>query len=154
MKERKQIEKPKRASKKPQELAGTLTIGMDLGDKTSRYRVLDGDGNAVIECAVPTTKKGIMTAFGDAPRCPVAMEVGTHSGWVSRQLKGLGFTVIVANPRHLRAITHSSSKDDRKDAQMLAGRSWSTRSGDWRSQWGNECLRAMPTTLVWRSRKG
>ena len=50
----------------------------------------------------------------------VAMEAGTHSPWVSRLLKRLGHQVLVANPRKIRAISNSESKNDRNDAEQLA----------------------------------
>jgi transposase len=59
-------------------------------------------------------------AFGAIQRCRVAIEVGTHSPWVSRLLKGLGHDVIVANARQVKLISASSRKDDRLDAQTLA----------------------------------
>jgi transposase len=46
--------------------------------------------------------------------------VGTHSPWISRQLKDWGFEVIVANPRRVRLIAESDSKSDRFDAEQLA----------------------------------
>jgi len=52
--------------------------------------------------------------------CRVAIEVGTHSPWVSRLLKSFGHEVIVANARQVQLISHSSRKNDRMDAQMLA----------------------------------
>jgi transposase len=54
------------------------------------------------------------------PRCRIAIEVGTHSRWVSRLLTGLGFEVIVANARQVQLISASSRKNDRMDARMLA----------------------------------
>ena len=48
------------------------------------------------------------------------LEVETHSACVSRLLKGLGFEVIVANPRQVKLISQSSRKDDQVDAEMLA----------------------------------
>jgi transposase len=36
------------------------------------------------------------------------METGTHSIWVSEQLRELGHEVIVANVRELRPISHST----------------------------------------------
>ncbi len=101
-------------------LKGPITIGLDLGDKTSRYCLLDGKGEVVQERSIVTTKKGMAQAFGAMPRCRIAIEVGTHSPWVSRLLKGLGFEVIVANARQVKLISQSSRKDDRMDAQMLA----------------------------------
>jgi transposase len=53
-------------------------------------------------------------------RCRIAVEVGTHSPWVSRLLTKLGHEVIVANARQVKLISASSRKDDRLDAQILA----------------------------------
>jgi transposase len=36
---------------------GSMTIGMDLGDKTSRYCAIDQEGKMLFERSVPTTKK-------------------------------------------------------------------------------------------------
>jgi len=93
---------------------------MDLGDKASRYCVLDGEGGVVVEGSVSTSKKGMAKVFGSMRRSRIAMEVGTHSPWVSRMLSRLGHEVIVANARQVKLISHSSRKDDRLDAQMLA----------------------------------
>ena len=67
-----------------------VTVGMDLGDKTSRYCVLNGDGEVIQEQSVATTKKGMLRVFGARKRCRIAMEVGTHSPWVSRLLRAWG----------------------------------------------------------------
>jgi transposase len=50
----------------------------------------------------------------------MALEVGGHSPWISRQLQEQGFEVIVANPRQVRLISQSDSKSDRSDAEQLA----------------------------------
>ena len=97
-----------------------FTIGVDLGDRSSRYCVLDEQGEVVQEGSVATTKKGLAQVFGALPHCRVALEVGTHSPWVSRRLADLGHEVIVANARRVRLITQSSRKDDRLDARTLA----------------------------------
>jgi transposase len=99
---------------------GPLTIGMDLGDRTSRYCILDGNGDVVYEASVGSTSAALKQVFGQVRKCRIAVEVGTHSPWVSRTLKALGHEVIVANPRQLKLITESSRKDDRVDAEMLA----------------------------------
>ena len=107
---------PKRAAK-----AGrSITIGMDLGDRSSRYCLLEAAGEVVQEGRVSTTKKALGQVFGVMPRCRIAIEVGTHSPWVSRLLKSLGHEVIVANARQVKLISHSSRKDDRLDAETLA----------------------------------
>ena len=109
---------PKRAAKAHPE--GSFTIGMDLGDKTSRYCVLNEQGEVTKESSVGTTKKGMLQVFGGMKRCRIAVEVGTHSPWVSRLLSGLGYEVIVANARQVKLISQSSRKDDKLDAQTLA----------------------------------
>jgi transposase len=48
------------------------------------------------------------------------MEAGTHSIWISEQIRELGHEVIVANVRELRAISHSDRKSDSVDAEKLA----------------------------------
>jgi transposase len=63
-----------------------MTIGMYLGDKSSCYSVLDRDGEVVREASVGTTKKAMTQVFGSLSRCRIAIEVGTHSPWVSRLL--------------------------------------------------------------------
>jgi transposase len=97
-----------------------LTVGIDLGDRSSRYCILDEQGEVLAEGSVATTRKGFAQIFGSKPRSRVALEVGTHSPWVSRYLADLGHEVIVANPRRVRLITDSTRKDDRLDAKTLA----------------------------------
>jgi transposase len=46
--------------------------------------------------------------------------VGTQSAWIERELKRLGYEVIVANARELAWITSSDKKNDRSDAEELA----------------------------------
>ncbi len=43
-----------------------LTIGLDLGDRSSCYCILDEVGNVILERSVPTTANGIRQAFGSA----------------------------------------------------------------------------------------
>ena len=68
----------------------SLTIGMELGDKISRFSLLDEEGAVVEEGSVAMTKLAVLRTFGAGPRCRLAMEVGTHSPWVSRLLSKLG----------------------------------------------------------------
>ena len=97
-----------------------LTIGLDLGDRNSWYCVLDEAGRIQLEQRVRTTSKGLQEVFGAMPRSRVALEIGTHSPWISRLLSALGHEVIVANARKVRLIGESRKKDDRLDAQTLA----------------------------------
>ena len=68
---------------------GRLTIGLDLGDRSSRYCVLDVRGEVQREASVATTHKGLCQAFGALARCRIVLETGTHSPWVSRRLHRL-----------------------------------------------------------------
>ena len=97
-----------------------LTIGLDLGDRSSRYCVLDEQGDVILEGSVATTRTGLDRVLGTMARCRLALEVGTHSPWVSRHLARLGYEVIVANARRVRLISESSRKDDKLDAKTLA----------------------------------
>jgi len=97
-----------------------LTIGLDLGDRSSWYCVLDERGELVLEQKLSTTPKGMEEVFGGMPRSRIALETGTHSPWVSRRLSELGHEVIVAHARNVRLIGESRRKDDRLDARTLA----------------------------------
>ena len=97
-----------------------MTIGLDLGDRSSRFCCLNEKGEIEKEGSVAMTKKAMLGKFGMLERHRIAMEVGTHSPWVSRLLAGLGHEVIVANARQVQLISASSRKNDRVDAQTLA----------------------------------
>ena len=97
-----------------------LTVGLDLGDRSSRYCILGEAGEKASQDQLPTTKPGLDSLFGKMPPCRIALEVGTHSPWVSRHLKAMGHEVIVANPRKVKLITQSVKKNDRMDAEQLA----------------------------------
>lgn len=98
----------------------SLTIGLDLGDRNSWYCVVDEAGQIQLEQRVRTTAKGLREVFGAMARSRIALEIGTHSPWISRLLSELGHEVIVANARKVRLIGESRKKDDRLDAQTLA----------------------------------
>ena len=97
-----------------------LTIGLDLGDRSSWYCVLDEAGGVLLEQRVGTTPKAMKEMFGGMPRSRIALETGMHSPWVSRLLSELGHEVIVAHARNVRLIGESRRKDDRLDARTLA----------------------------------
>ena len=97
-----------------------LTIGLDVGDRRSVAIVIDAKGEEVEELKIASTKAGIHSAFGSRPACRVALEVGTHSPWMSEFIASFGHEVIVANPRRVRLIGESGKKTDRVDAEALA----------------------------------
>ena len=97
-----------------------LIVGVDLGDRWSRYCVLDQRGQVLKEDSIATTGKAFRKLFGDRPAARVVIEVGTHSPWVQRLLQELGHETITANPRYVRLIYRSGSKNDQLDAERLA----------------------------------
>ena len=98
-----------------------VVCGLDLGDKSSRLCVLSKTSGEVLEeSKIRTTPAGIRGRFGGHRRMRVALEVGTHSPWVSELLEEAGHEVVVANPRKVRLIGESRQKDDRLDAEYLA----------------------------------
>src|SRR5579864_9438761 len=97
-----------------------LTVGLDLGDRSSWYCVLDEAGSVLLEQRLSTTSKAVREVFGGMPRSHIALETGMHSPWDSRLLSELGHEVIVAHARNVRLIGESRKKDDRLDAQTLA----------------------------------
>src|SRR6516162_5590588 len=97
-----------------------ITIGLDLGDRSSSYCVLGATGDILLEDKLPTTSQAMKQLFGRMLRSRIAMETGTHSPWVSRLLTELGHEVIVAHAQKVRLIVKSRKKDDRIDARTLA----------------------------------
>jgi transposase len=95
------------------------TIGIDLGDKVSRYCVVDPEGEVVEEGSFRNQASSLEKHFGGERR-RIALEAGAQSAWISRELTRLGHEVIVANPRELKWITASDTKNDSADARKLA----------------------------------
>jgi transposase len=94
-----------------------LIVGVDLGDRWSRYCVLDQKDQVLEEDSVATTGRAFRKLFGDRPAARVVIEVGTHSPWVQRLLQEFGHETITANPRYVRLIDSSGSKNP---VQVLA----------------------------------
>src|SRR5258708_28982490 len=84
-----------------------LTIGLDLGDRNSWYCVLDEAGQIQLEQRVRTTAKALQEVFGAMLCIRIALEIGTHSPWISSLLSELGHEVIVPNARKGRLIEAS-----------------------------------------------
>jgi transposase len=97
-----------------------LTVGLDPGDRSSWYCVLNEAEEVLLEQKLATTPKAMQEVFCGMPRSRIALETGMHSPWVSRLLSELGHEVIVAHARNVRLIGESRKKDDRLDAQTLA----------------------------------
>ena len=55
-----------------------LTIGLDLGDRSSWYCALNEAGRIQLEQRVRTTAKALQEVFGAMPRSRIALEIGTR----------------------------------------------------------------------------
>lgn len=107
----------KKNTVKPQELC----VGIDVGDRHSQLAVLDRrTGEVVEEARISSTPRALEQRFAGLKAMRIALEVGTHSRWISRQLQRAGHEVIVANPYKLRLISCNDRKSDRTDAVYLA----------------------------------
>jgi transposase len=80
-------------------------VGLDLGDRYSRYCMLNSTGEMMEEGRIQTTAAAMEKHFGSDPRPRITLEAGTHSPWVSRLLKSYGHQVIVANPRKIPTLS-------------------------------------------------
>lgn len=101
--------------------ASKQVVGLDLGDKHSQLCVLDQQsGECLEETRLATTSQAIRQRFEGVAARRIALEVGTHSPWVSRLLHELGHEVVVANARKLRLIYKNRKKTDKVDAEYLA----------------------------------
>ncbi|BCL59350.1 IS110 family transposase [Desulfomarina profundi] len=98
----------------------SITIGMDLGDKTNFVCIVGDRGTILLSKSIDNNVESIRKFFRKYKRTTVAIEAGTHSPWMSRLLSSMGCNVLVGNPRKLRAIWESDCKTDQRDAEMLA----------------------------------
>lgn len=98
-----------------------MTAGLDLGDKYSYLCLIDTESGEVIEEGhLRTTPESLRRRFDSEQKLKVAIEVGTHSPWVSRLLEECGHEVLVANPRKIRLIYSNKRKTDKLDAEKLS----------------------------------
>jgi transposase len=97
-----------------------ITIGLDVSDRFSEAYAIDSEGEWIESLRLRTSPEGLGKGLSRYRGARLVLEVGGHSPWISRQLEGQGFEVIVANPRRVRLIAESDSKNDRFDAEHLA----------------------------------
>ena len=98
-----------------------MTAGMDLGDNYSHLCLIDTEsGELIEESRLRTTPEAMRRRFDSEQPLHVAIEVGTHSPWVSRLLDECGHEVLIANPRKTRLIYGERRKTDKLDAEKLA----------------------------------
>jgi transposase len=97
-----------------------IHCGVDLGDMKSNYCYIDATAEILREGSLATTQQEFKAHFEAVPPMVIALEVGTHSPWVSELLEQCGHEVVVANPRKMESIHKNRRKNDKVDARTLA----------------------------------
>lgn len=98
-------------------------VGLDVHSRESVFVIQDHDGTACGAGRVPTTIAGL-TALVTQTRLPagtrVALETGTTTFFVARQLQALGWLPVVVDAHEVRLKAHRpQQKSDRRDAREL-----------------------------------
>jgi len=91
-----------------------------MGDKSHCLCILDAEGKVIQRDVIANTAGALRGYFGRMKPCLIALEAGTHSGWVSRLLEQMGYEVLIGNPRKMKFIYKSNQKTDERDAETLA----------------------------------
>ena len=96
-----------------------MSVGIDLGDRSSEYVVFGSSGAPIERGKVATKSADLQSLLSRFPATVVAIEVGTHSPWVSRLIEAGGHRAIVGNGRKVALISGNKRKNNRIDAEML-----------------------------------
>ncbi len=75
----------------------SITIGMDLGDKTNLVCIVENSGTVQQSKSIDNNMESIKIFFRKYKGTTVAIEAGTHSPWISRLLSSIGCNVLVGN---------------------------------------------------------
>ena len=97
-----------------------VTIGLDVGDRTTHYCVLDGERSVIARSTFRSTPAALSKTLAQFRGARVALEAGSLSPWMARQLRNDGFEVHVVDPRRVQLISKDPRKTDRRDAEVLA----------------------------------
>lgn len=113
MKNRSKIEQAVKAGER-------LTAAIDLGSKRSQACWVDEQGQEVARERIASSCVALERTFGALPALRIAIETGGHANWVARRLRAMGHEVIVADAKRLKLLWDTKSKDDKRDALLLA----------------------------------
>lgn len=95
-------------------------VGIDVSDKAMKVIGLDGSGEISLRTTVSCTAMAIRNVFGAMEPSVMALETGSHTGWIARLLVELKHEAVVANARKVKAIWGDEKKTDWRDAETLA----------------------------------
>lgn len=96
-------------------------IGVDVSDDYCYVCIVNMDDGTVLErTRISNTPGAFNRCFKNLEPSRVAIEVGMHSPWMSRELIKRGHQVWIGNPRKVRLIYQTDKKNDWVDAENLA----------------------------------
>jgi transposase len=99
-----------------------ITIGVDFHKRTSTYHVLDPDGQKLKRCKFENKPELMARFFHELPEGPkqLAMEATRSWGLFYETVKPYVDQFHLGHPKKMKAITESETKNDHKDAELIA----------------------------------
>ena len=99
-----------------------LTIGVDFSKRTSVYSVWDATGHRLQRCKLDNEPQVMRQFFQSLPAEPIqlAMEATRNWGLYYETVRGYVDHFYLAHPVKMKAITHSETKNDANDADLIA----------------------------------
>lgn len=99
-----------------------ITIGVDFSKRTSSYHVLDEKGKFIKKCKLENNPEVIERFFEELPDQPIqlAMEATRNWGLYFETVKPYVDDFHLGHPKKMRVITESQTKNDPKDAELIA----------------------------------
>lgn len=97
--------------------------GLDVSMKTTSLCIINQDGKIVYETSVPSEPKYIATAIKETKLQieKVALESGSISRWLAKELENLGLPIICIDARIMsKVLSININKTDKNDARLIA----------------------------------
>jgi len=96
-------------------------VGIDWATRRAAWCAVDAAGRRLGEGAVSADEGGLLRLVADRGlEVTAAVEMMSGAAWVAETLRGVGWTVRVADARRARALAPLAAKTDRIDARVLA----------------------------------
>lgn len=98
-------------------------VGLDVSKEATAFCVKDAEGKILARGKVATDPPALFEMLKAHCLYPerIVMETGTLSGWLARELAGLGIVVEVIDARQANAVMRlQHNKTDANDAELLA----------------------------------
>src|SRR5215210_427490 len=95
---------------------------IDLHARKSLIRIVDGDGEVLLDRTITTSRDGFERVFAGRAPLRVLVETGTESEWVAQTIEACGHEVVVADPNYalMYGVRVRAVKTDRRDVAALA----------------------------------